>query len=142
MKTHEKRLYQQNSISQQLIILYILGNTIFTIFYINNMDVSFKLGVFVLLNISLSLLAFLSAVRQKMYVIKSGYVGAALAIFQFARMIWIPEEIIDPIRLLLIILLIATGLLALAGSIICIKRSQERQKYIVDNNIDLTALQR
>lgn len=142
MKTHEKRLYQENSISQQLIILYILGNTVFTIFYVNSMDVSYKLGIFVMLNIFLSLLAFLTAVRQKVYAIKWGYVGVALAIFQFARFLWIPEEIVDPIRLRLIVLLIATGLSALAGSMICIRRSQERQNYIVDNNIDLATLQR
>lgn len=141
MKTHEKRLYQENVVSQRLILLYILGNTVFTIFYVNSMDVSYKLGIFVLLNIFLSLLAFLTAVRQKVYAIKWGYIGVALSIFQFARLLRIPEEIVDPIRLRLIILLIATGASAFAGSMICVKRSQERQNYIVDNNIDLATLQ-
>lgn len=141
MKTHEKRLYQENVVSQRLILLYILGNTVFTIFYVNSMDVSYKLGIFVLLNIFLSLLAFLTAVRQKVYAIKWGYIGVALSIFQFARLLWIPEEIVDPIRLRLIILLITTGASAFAGSMICVKRSQERQNYIVDNHIDLATLQ-
>lgn len=141
MKTHEKRLYQENAVSQRLILLYIFGNTVFTIFYVNSMDVSYTLGIFVLLNIFLSLLAFLTAVRQKVYAIKWGYMGVMLSIFQFARLLWIPEEIVDPIRLRLIILLIATGVSAFAGSMICVKRSQERQNYIVENNIDLATLQ-
>ncbi|MGB8980785.1 MAG: hypothetical protein WCC12_02810 [Anaerolineales bacterium] len=141
MKTHEKRLYQENSISQQLLLLYILGNTAFTIFCVNHMDVSYRLGVFVMLNVFLSLLAFLTAVRQKMYAIQWGYVGSALAVFQVMRLMWVPAEIDDPLRLLLKVLLIATAMLAFAGSLICIQRSRERQKYIIENNIDPVMLQ-
>ena len=72
MKTSEKRLYVENSISQQGILLYILGNTVFTIFYVNHMDVDFQLGIFILLNIFLSLFAFLMAVRQKLYASQVG----------------------------------------------------------------------
>lgn len=141
MKTHEKRLYQENSLSQQLLLLYILGNTAFTIFCVNHMDVSYRLGVFVMLNVFLSLLAFLTAVRQKMYAIRWGYVGVALAAFQVLRLIWIPDEIDHPLRLLLKVLLIATAILAFTGSLICIQRSRERQKYIIENKIDPVMLQ-
>jgi len=141
MKTHEKRLYQENSVSQQLLLLYILGNTAFTIFCVNHMDVSYRLGVFVMLNVFLSLLAFLTAVRQKLYAIRWGYVGVALAVLQVMRLIWIPDEIDNPLRLLLKVLLIATAILAFAGSLICIQRSRERQKYIIENNIDPVMLQ-
>jgi len=142
MKKGEKRLYRVNSISQQLLLLYILGNTAFTIFAVNNRDVDYQLGIFILLNIFLSLLAFLTAVRQKMYAIQWGYVGIALAVFQFARMLWIPEEIVNPTRFLLIALLIVTGVLAFVGSLLCIRRSQERQKFILENKIDIATLQR
>ena len=142
MKKGEKRLYRVNSISQQLLLLYILGNTAFTIFAVNNRDVDYQLGIFILLNIFLSLLAFLTAVRQKVYAIQWGYVGIALAVFQFARMLWIPEEIVNPTRFLLIALLIVTGVLAFVGSLLCIRRSQERQKFILENKIDIATLQR
>jgi len=142
MKKGEKRLYQVNSISQQLVLLHILGNTAFTIFAVNNRDVDYQLGIFILLNIFLSLLAFLTAVRQKVYAIQWGYVGIALAVFQFARMLWIPEEIVNPTRFLLIALLIVTGVLAFVGSLLCIRRSQERQKFILENKIDIATLQR
>ncbi|MBE2220711.1 MAG: hypothetical protein IAF02_04180 [Anaerolineae bacterium] len=141
MKIHEKRLYLANSLSQQLILLYIAGNTLFTIVYVNHMAVDVQLGVFVMLNIFLSLVAFLMAARQKVYAIRWGYAGVAMALFQFARMLWVPEEITGTMRIFLMALLVATALSALAGSIICIQRARERQNYIVDNNIDLASLQ-
>ena len=142
MSKSEKRLYLENSLSQQLIMIYIAGNTIFTILYINNMTVDVQLGIFILLNIALSLVAFLMAVRQKMYANLWGYGGLAFAAFQFARLLWMPEEIVGNVRFFSVALLIGTGISALVGSIICIKRSQERREYIVENNIDLATLQR
>ncbi len=142
MNKHEKRLYLANSLSQQLILLYILGNTAFTIFYVVNMAVEVQLGIFVMVNIALSLIAFLTAVRQKNYDIRWGYVGIALGLFQLIRLIWMPEELTGSLRILLIALLLATSGLALAGSIISVKRSQERQKFITENNIDLALLQK
>lgn len=142
MNNHEKRLYLENSRSQQLIMLYLVGNTAFTIFYIVNMAVDAQLGVFVMVNIFLSLLAFLTAVRQKMYAIQWGYVGLAMAAFQLARLLWIPEELTGSLRFFLVALLIATSISAFVGSIICVKRSQEREKYIRDNQIDLALLQK
>ena len=142
MSKSEKRLYLDNSLSQQLIMIYIAGNTIFTILSINNMTVDVQLGIFILLNIALSLVAFLMAVRQKMYANLWGYGGLAFAAFQFARLLWMPEEIVGNVRFFSAALLIGTGISALVGSIICIKRSQERREYIVENNIDLATLQR
>ncbi len=142
MKTSEKRLFLENSISQQLTLLYIGGNALFTILYVNSMDVDAQLGIFIMVNIVLSLVAFLMAVRQKLYAADWGYVGIALAAFQFARFLWMPAEITGSMRVFLAALLLATGISVLAGSIICIKRSRERQKFIVENNIDLSLLQR
>ena len=142
MNKSEKRLYQENSLSQQLIMIYIGGNTLFTILYLNHMNVDVWLGIFIMLNIGLSLVAFLMAVRQKMYVRLWGYVGIAFAVFQFARLLWMPEEIVGSARFISVALLIITGLSALVGSIICIKLSQERQTYIIENNVDLAILQR
>lgn len=142
MKQHEKRLYLENSLSQQLILLYILGNTAFTIFEVVNMAVDFQVGTFIMLNIVLSLVSFLMAVRQKAYAIQWGYVGVALGVFQLTRLLWIPEELTGSLRILLIVLLLITGGFAIAGSVICIKRSQERQKFIIENNIDRALLQK
>lgn len=141
MNASEKRLYMENALSQQLILLWLAGNTLFTIFYVNSMDVDAQLGFFVMLNIMLSLFAFLMAVRQKIYQIQWGYVGIGLALFQLLRLFWIPVEIVNPTRLLIQILLVATSAAALAASIVCIQRSQERQKYIEENNIDLALMQ-
>ena len=142
MNKSEKRLYLENSLSQQLMMIYIGGNTIFSILYINNMSVDVQLGFFIMLNLVLSLVAFLMAVRQKMYASLWGYVGIAFAAFQFARLFWMPEEIVGSVRMLSAALLIITGISALVGSIICIKRSQERRDFIVEHNIDVATLQR
>jgi len=142
MNKHEKQLYLDNSRSQQLIMLYILGNTIFTIFYVVNMDVDAQLGIFIMINISLSLVAFLTAVRQKIYAIQWSYVGLALAAFQLVRLLWMPEELTGSLRFFLVALLIATSVFAFVGSIICLRRSKERAKFIADNNIDVALLQK
>jgi hypothetical protein len=68
-------------------------------------------------------------------------VGVALAVFQVVRLLWIPDEIDHPLRLLLRVLLIATALLAFAASTTCIQRSRERQKYILENHVDPVMLQ-
>lgn len=142
MSSSEKRLYVENSLSQQLILIWLAGNTLFTILYVNNMAVTARLGFFVMINIALSLFAFLVAVRQKIYQIQWAYLGIGLAIFQFARLFWIPEEIVNPIRLYLQILLVVTSVAALVGSIICMRRSRERQQYIDEHNIDLAIMQK
>ena len=142
MKNFEKWLYQENSVSQQFFMLFILGNTAFTIFYTNNIEVDYDLGLFIMLNIILSLTSFLVAVRQKLYAMNWGLIGIAISIFQFIRLLWIPEEIVGPLRYQLQILLVATSIFALIGSLICLKRTRERQKYIIENNIDLALLQK
>ena len=142
MNSSEKRLYVENSLSQQLIMFWLAGNTLFTILYVNNMAVTARLGFFVMLNIALSLFAFLVAVRQKVYLIRWAYLGIGLGIFQLARLFWIPEEIVNPIRLYLQILLVITSAAALAGSVICVQRSRERQQYIDEHNIDRAIMQK
>jgi len=137
----EKWLYQENSISQQFFLLYILGNTIFTIFYVNHAVVDHNLGLFIMLNIFLSLGSFLIAVRQKIYRMSWGYVGIAIAVFQLIRLMWIPEEIIGLMRFVIQALLVFTSLSALIGSIICIKRANERQKYVIEHKVDLVLLE-
>lgn len=141
MSTSEKRLYLENSTSQSLVMLYIVFNTIFTIFYVNHMPVTSDLGRFVMVNIALSLLAFLMAVRQKAYSVLWSYIGIVMALFQLMRLFWIPVEIENPMRLGLQLLLVISAGMLLAASFICYKRSTERQKYIVENNIDLATLQ-
>lgn len=141
MTTAEKRLYLQNGTSQSLVLLYIVGNTIFTIFYVNHMPVTEDLGRFVMVNIALSLIAFLMAVRLKTYAVRWAYFGIVMALFQLLRLLWIPVEIVNPLRLGLQLLLIISAGLMIAASIICIKRATERQKFIAENNIDLATLQ-
>lgn len=141
MKNNERLLYQQNTISQQLFMFYLLGNTAFTIFYANNAVVDYDLGLFIMLNIVLSLLGFLTAVRQRMYTMRWGYIGLAMGIFQLLRVQSIPEEIVDPLRFQLIGLLLVTGSLAIVGSVICLRRTAGRDQYIRVNDVDLSTLQ-
>lgn len=142
MNNSEKRLYVDNSLSQQLILFWLAGNTLFTILFVNNMAVTARLGFFVMLNIALSLFAFLVAVRQKIYLIQWAYLGLGLAIFQFARLFWMPEEIVGSIRLIAQVLLVSTSVAALAASIICIQRSRERDAYIQEHGVTQAIMQK
>ena len=89
-----------------------------------------------------SLFAFLVAVRQKVYLIEWAYLGLGLAVFQIARILWIPEEIVNPMRLYLQLILVLTSAAAFVGSVICIQRSRERQHYIDEHNIDRAIMQK
>ncbi len=142
MTVAEKFLYLENKRSQNLILLFLMGNTLLTVIYINAMAVDLELGAFVMLNIFLSLIAFLMAVRQKLYDLRWGYGGIALGIFQLLRIFWIPPEIVNPSRLILQVLLLLTAGLALAGSAICIKRARERLQFIDENDINLAIMQK
>ncbi|GAB5493175.1 MAG: hypothetical protein Phog2KO_33900 [Phototrophicaceae bacterium] len=141
MKNKEILLYSQNTISQQLFMLYLLGNTVFTIFFANTADVDADLGLFIILNIVLSLLGFLTAVRQRVYAKFWGYVGFAIGVFQLVRLMWIPEEIVNPLRLLLVVLLLVSGALAITASLLCLRRTTDREHYIRENDVDLSILQ-
>lgn len=142
MKSYEKYLYQGNTISQSLLMVFIIGNTIFTIYLTNHANVDYDLGLFILLNIFLTLVTFLVAVRQKMYSYQSGYAGIAVAVFQFFRLLWIPDEIVNPLLLRLQGLLVLSATAALAGSIICLIRTRQREHYIVENKVDRELLQK
>lgn len=139
MKTGEKRLYVENTLSQQLILFWLAGNTIFTLLTINNMEVTVRLGFFVMLNIGLSLLAFLIAVRQKMYLTQYAYIGFVFGLFQLMRLMWMPPEIVGSMRLFLQVILIATGVAALVASYICLQRSREREKFLDQNKFSFAS---
>ena len=81
MNTGEKRLYVENYPSQRLILFWLAGNTIYTLLYVNNVTATFQMGFFVMVNIALSLFAFLIAVRQRVYLLQWAYAGIGLAIF-------------------------------------------------------------
>jgi hypothetical protein len=135
VKKHEKWLYQENAASQGLMFLYILGNTAFIIGYVNQAQVGYALGAFILLNIALLLISFLAAVRQKAYALVWGYAGAALGAIQFLRLAWLPAQALLPGKVILAALLVLSGTCALLGSVLCIKRSQERQNFISENQL-------
>ena len=100
------------------------------------------MGFFVMLNIALSLFAFLVAVRQRVYLNQWAYAGIGLAVFQFARLFWVPEELVNPIRLYIQVLLVTTSVAAFVASFVCIQRSRERQQYIDENNINPVIMQK
>lgn len=142
-KTSGKLLYLENGLSQQLIVLFLVGNTLFTIVHTNTMGVNARIGTFILLNIALSLLAFLMAVQQKLYSSSWGYLGVVMALFQLSRLLWLPNDFSQAgIRPFLQILLIITGGLLLLASVVCIRRTQERQAYIERHNIDTVTLEK
>ena len=141
-KSSGKLLYLENAFSQQLVVLFLLLNTLFTIVHINTMGVDARIGTFIMLNIALSLLAFLMAVQQKLYSTTWGYVGIGMGLFQLSRLLWLPQEFSQAgIRPFLQILLLLTGGLLLLASFVCIRRSRERKAYIERHNIDVVALQ-
>ncbi len=129
MNKADKMLYQENKLGSGFVVLYIITNMAFTIFNLKNMPVDIDLGGFIMLNILLSLVGFLASTKMKVYLIKWGNAGIVLGLFQFIRLMTIPEGYTATLDMSLKALLVASGICMLIGSIVTIRRSKIKDTY-------------
>ncbi len=119
MNEGEKRLYVANSLSQQLILLYLLGNTLFTILYVNRMNVDAALGIFVMLNIFLSLVRFSDVCKAESICHELGLCRDSRWLhFNSCVCFGFRQRLLIRCRIVIVALLILTSVAAFAASII------------------------
>lgn len=130
MARNEKLLYQPNKNGYFFVLLYLAFNTAYTIFILKSLPFKSYIAFEVMLNIVLSLLAFLAAVKAKNYSKTWSIVVVILSIFEFARIFWVPKANFltkGANRNSLILYLIIAGAFGLIGGLISVRKSIKRQ---------------
>jgi hypothetical protein len=135
MKQDEKKLYQNNILGYNLVMGFIILNTIYTIFTLKSMELNYNIGIFIMLNIVLSLLSFLDAVKVKSYSIMWSYITFFIGIFQILRFLLWENKFFNRGNIMLGIIYLLSIFCIFLSSFISLIRSKKRQKYI-NNNID------
>ena len=135
MNQDEKMLYKKNTISYDLVILFTLLNAIHVIFILKTITVDYKIGVYVMLAIIISMVSFLAAVKVQNYSLRWSYVVIFIGIFQACRFGFTPEEITGQLRTNLNIMLGISVISILIGGIISIIKTKRRRYYIKNNYV-------
>lgn len=130
MNRDEKKLYQVNKLSYNLVMGFVVLNTAHAIFTLQHMDVTYGLGIFIMLTILISMLSFLAAVKLQNYSIFWSYMSIGIGLAQIMKYFLTPKEIEGDITLLLTVLIFASTVFIFAGAIISIIRTQKRLHYI------------
>lgn len=130
MNRDEKKLYQVNKLSYNLVMFFIILNTAHAIFTLQNMNVDFGIGIFVMMTIVLLMIGFLAAVKLQTYSLKWSYISIGIGIFQFGRYLFSPEEIVGTIKIYLDVMILLSIVFIITGAIICIIRTKQRTNYI------------
>lgn len=129
MNNPEKMLYQVNKSGSNLVVIFILLNMLYTIVSLTYMPMTVFIGTFTIVNIIISLAAFLGSTKFKVYNIKWAYAGLVGAVAQAIRFIEIPSVFDSGLRSMLFITLEVSAICLLVGSIITIKKSRIKTSY-------------
>jgi hypothetical protein len=93
------------------------------------MAVNLRIGSFVMLNIILSLVSFLLAMKVKKYSMSWGVFSIILGVLQFSRSFILPESASGGANRAAVILTIASSIFAMAGGIVTIIKTNVRRNY-------------
>jgi small-conductance mechanosensitive channel len=130
----EKLLFQENKLSFQLVLLFIILNTIITILVLKYMKVNVRVSIFVLYNIVLSLLSFLLAMKVKNYSLGWGSFSIIISISQFIRVLIRPEITNASVNQFIIILTILSAGFMMAGGIVAITKTKRRLHVLANKS--------
>jgi hypothetical protein len=99
------------------------------------MAVNLRIGSFVMLNIILSLVSFLLAMKVKKYSMSWGVFSIILGVLQFSRSFILPESASGGTNRAAVILTIASSLFAMAGGIVTIIKTTVRRNYLANRKV-------
>jgi hypothetical protein len=125
----EKMQYQENKSGSSMVTIFILLNMFYTIMMLKSMPMTMAIGSFTMINILISLVAFLASTNFKIYKLKWAYGGVVGAIIQALRFGAIPDSFSSGLKILLLVSLEVSAILLLVGSIITIIKTKAKEKY-------------
>jgi uncharacterized membrane protein len=128
-KRYERLLYQVNSASYALAMLFLVSNTYQTILTLNAVDVM-NAGIFIagiiLLNIFLSFVVFIIASEMKRYNLRWSYTALGIGVFECVRVFWISPTIAGIARTHIVVSLLLGGILLLIAGCFSVDRCRKR----------------
>ncbi|GKX29418.1 hypothetical protein SH1V18_18980 [Vallitalea longa] len=135
MKLDEKKLYQKNKIGYNLVLIFVILDTIYTIFTLKNMAIDYSIGIFIITNILLLMVGFLAAVKLRVYSLKWSYLSILMGVVQGIRFFFIPHELCGQVKMYLSLVLLASAVVVFIAGIVSTIKSNNRIHYINENNI-------
>lgn len=126
----EKRLYQTNKISKNLIMVYVLLNTVHAIITLQNMTVGFYIGLFIMATILVSMTTFLAAVKIETYSLPWTYGAVGILVQQIIKFLLTPSEMVGSTRLTLDVLILTSVVFIAAGIVISFINIGKRTNFL------------
>jgi hypothetical protein len=138
----EKLLYRQNKFSGNLLMIYLLLNTYYTVYVLNKIPMNYYVGIFIMINIFLSLFVFLLSSKLKVYSMPWSITSAILSILLVFRY-FVDRKIVLPqigrpmnIRIVMILSVILPILASIIGLIRAFKY-KEAEKARMERFIEI-----
>ena len=123
----EITIFRPNMIDFFWLMVFIILNTILTIYSTSLMEYTIRIFIFDIFNIVLTLIMFLAAEQIKKYHKEWSYGVIVIGIFQLLHLAFLPAKTNTVLN---IILYIITGLLALYAGVSSLLKSIFRSKFI------------
>jgi hypothetical protein len=133
MRHKERRLFQKNKIGFLLMLVFIILNTVFSIYTLNSMTQDYYLGTFTMQTIVLLLFGFLTAVKIQTYSsVWWCFAAVVMGLYQGSR-VFFTQTLMEGSQLFLfnIILIVSAGF-CIAGGILSAKWTKERQTIEIE----------
>ncbi len=124
---YEISVFKPNSIDFLLLMLFIILNTILTIYSTSLMEYTIRIFIFDLFNIVLTLIMFLAAEQIKKYHRQWSFIVIGIGIFQWLHLSFLPDLTYTPWNITLYVL---TGALAVYAGISSLIKSLNRKKFL------------
>ncbi|GEM02360.1 hypothetical protein SAMN05421839_13020 [Halolactibacillus halophilus] len=120
--------YEQNKPAYSLVMLFLALNAYVALVTLNNMAIGFRLGIYVLLTIIISLVSFLIAVKLKLYKKTGMYMCGLLIAVQTIRLFFLPE--LPENGFLMSVLMVVSIISLILALLVTIKKDQVRNVYL------------
>ncbi len=128
MKRTERLLYQKNKPAQLLVLLFIAGNALYSIFVLNSLPKNIEIGFLVILTIFLLLFGFLVAVKVSTYSAFWSYGAMVLGAFQISRLLFTNHLLEGSTATIMNIVLVVSGLACIGGGVFSLLRTKQRSQ--------------
>lgn len=122
--------YPDNHLSYKMVILFLIIHTLFSVVTINNMEVSYRTGIQVMLTIIVSLLSFLVAVKVKVYSYKWTCVCIGIGLFQYLYIFIRPVLYDSGQEAFTLIMLLFAGTALMAAAVTSFAAIRKRARII------------
>lgn len=124
---YEISVFKPNTMDFMLLMLFIIFNTVLTIYSTSLMEYTIRIFIFDLFNIVLTLIMFLAAEQIKKYHQQQSYIVIGIGVFQWVHLSFLPDLTYTPWNITLYII---TGALAVYAGVSSLIKSLSRKKFL------------